>query len=1356
MSFSGHQQENRNSFHIADTDTQKMNSLVKQQLSIIRGEHNPSLLRHEVLADLLQHSAWQYPQYPALIFDNARIDYQTLNQRADLIAHHLIHQGIKPGHIVGLWLPRGIDLLVAQAGIAKAGAAWLPFDMDVPVDRIVACLDDADAMGIITAPAWQARLNTLIQPVWTDQQLLQPVNCPLYQQRASASDPAYVIYTSGSTGKPKGIVITQGSICHFLRSENAVLGVRHDDKVYQGFSVAFDMSFEEIWISYLVGATLWIAPKALVTDPKPLSRTLQEQQITVLHAVPTLLALFPQDVPNLRIINLGGEMCPEALVERWALQHHQLFNTYGPTEATVSASLAQLHAGQPVTIGTPLPNYGLLVMCDDHQLLAQGETGELCIFGPGVAQGYLGRPDLTSEKFIDNPWAIHDDEKRLYRTGDLARLDEYGQIQCLGRADDQIKIRGFRVELGEIEAALCDQQGIGTAAVILRQENGIEQLVAFVVPDNGDLGSVETKSLRSALKARLPAYMIPNRIEVIARVPRLLSGKIDRKALRQLALSTVVDRTASDEPQNPAEQVLFDILAQLFPNQPVQLQTDFFDDMGGHSLLAAVLISHLREHTAYSHLTIQHIYQARHIGNIAKLMLEQPDRPQQSSHVFEQGNQQHGLHRIYCGIAQLLVIPLLISMNILQWLAPFFTYHYLTGGPNDSIARAIAASLGVYVFSIVLSFSISISAKRLLTTGLKAGSYPLWGINYFRWWLADRLTDISPLYLLSGSTLNNLYLRCLGARIGHDVSIGSVHVRMPALLWIEDGVSIGSHVNLENAKIEHGRLVLGSIHLQQESYIGSYSVVEENCTLQPYAHLQAQSALSYGSTIPAHEIWDGAPARKTGLFDPGLQAARPALSKGRAYAEYVYYALSALVISCIFFIPIFPSFIVVDWLDVMLFQTVGVPQTPVVTALYYFLLAIPASALMIVVTALISSVVRKLMLPDLQEGIYAIHGSTYYRKWFATQILETSLATLRGLFATVYAPSWFRLLGARVGKNAEISTATGVVPELLHLGDESFIADAVMLGDEEICGGWMTLKRTHIGHRSFVGNSAYIADGTHVPDGVLIGVQSKAPDNDRMQCGDTWFGSPSLRLPAREITTCFAEHLTFKPSLHRRLMRGVIEGLRIVLPLALAIGMGYMIVLEVIGITVADGWWAGFAMLALAGMLYGIGCFLIVTTMKWLLIGRYQPASVPMWTMFVWLSEGITSLYEAVAVPNFLNYLRGTPLLPFLLRLLGSKIGKEVYLDTTDITEFDCVSIGDRAELNSFSGPQTHLFEDRVMKIGHVHIGNDVTMNTRSIVLYNAEVGNYAVLGPLTLVMKGEKIPAKSAWIGSPSVPWDY
>ncbi|MCH7380252.1 MULTISPECIES: delta-poly-L-ornithine synthetase PosA [Acinetobacter] len=1331
-----------------------MNQCVMSAKNIIRGKHHPEFLQHEVLADIFIETAQTFPEKVALIEAERTLSYGELYQQALLMAQHLTLEGIKAGDIVGLWLPRGIELLKSQLAICLSGAAWLPFDMDTPADRIAVCLEDATAVGMITSDEWYEHLQEVPQTKWTNTELQRPLHETVELAKTSPEQPAYIIYTSGSTGKPKGIVITQKNICHFLRSENSILGIQEQDKVYQGFSVAFDMSFEEIWLSYLVGASLWIAPKSLVSDPERLCQTLKQQQITVLHAVPTLLALFPEDVPNLRIINLGGEMCPDSLVERWALPHHQMFNTYGPTETTVTASLELLQRGKPVTIGKPLPNYGMLVINAERELLAQGETGELCIFGPSVAPGYLGRPDLTTDKFIENPWANNEDEISLYRTGDLAKIDEFGQVHCLGRADDQVKIRGFRVELGEIEAALCDLDGIGTAAVILRAEDGIDQLIAFIAPELEAKQSIEIKQLRHHLSQRLPPYMVPNRFEIIEEVPRLLSGKIDRKALKARPLTSVIDRSESDQPQNEAEQILFEILGRLFPNIPMKLDSDFFDDLGGHSLLAAVLISNLREHPQYSHLTIQSLYQARKVGAIAALMLEQPE-PSLFDRQIGQDNPRNQAYKWLCGIAQAVTIPVLISINILQWLAPFFTYHYFTGGTRDSIPYAIALSLLVYISVIIASFAVSITVKRLLMLGVGAGRYPLWGMTYFRWWLADRITSISPVYLLSGSTLLNLYLKALGAKIGHDVTISSVHIRMPSLLQIEDGVSIGSNVNLENAKVEHGHLVLGSIQLKKDSYVGSYAVLEENTVLEPQAHVNALTSIEYGTTVPAGEIWEGTPAKKIGHIDElESLAARPKLSLVRKFSEYGYYSVSALIIACLFFIPIFPSFLLVDWLDVNVFNID--PNNHIQTALYYFILAIPASAMMMVITALISSAIRKIVLPRLETGTYAIHGGTYYRKWFAAQILETSLQTLHGLFATIYAPTWFRMLGAKVGKNTEISTATGVIPEMLTLGEESFIADAVMLGDEEIKGGWMSLKSTQIGNRSFVGNSAYIADGTVLPDNVLIGVQSKTPDNREMYSGQTWFGSPPLLLPAREAAAQYPDHLTFKPSIKRRFMRSLIEGLRIVLPTALAIGVGYMIVLEVIDVINDYSIAMGLLALTMAGLLYGVGCFVIVTVLKWALIGRYQPRSAPMWTMFVWLTEGITSLYESVAIPNFLNYLRGTPMLPFFLRLLGVGIGKDVYLDTADITEFDCVKIGDRAEFNSFSGPQTHLFEDRIMKIGQVNIGSDVVVNSRSIILYNANVADHAVLGPLTLVMKGENIPAKSAWIGSPAVPWKH
>ncbi|MFJ2986747.1 Pls/PosA family non-ribosomal peptide synthetase [Collimonas sp. NPDC087041] len=1322
---------------------------------ILHGPAQPELIRDEVLADLLEATAARTPEQIALVFGEQQVTYQELNKRADLVASHLIEAGVRPGQIVGLWLPRGIDLLVMQAGIAKAGAAWLPLDADTPVERIAVCLEDANAPGIVSCDAFSPRLGKLSCNIWTAEKLLAPSAAPLQRrQGVQRSHPAYVIYTSGSTGKPKGIEINQGAICHFLRSENAVLGITAGDRVYQGFSVAFDMSFEEIWISYLVGATLWIAPKELASDPEALPQALAANGVTVLHAVPTLLALFNQDVPSLRIINLGGEMCPEALVSRWAGPSRQIFNTYGPTEATVSASLAELHANEPVTIGRPLPNYGLLVINPSLEngltLLPRGEVGELCITGPGVAAGYLGRPDLTAEKFLDNPWSSTEHDRRLYRTGDLARIEADGRVQCLGRTDDQVKIRGFRVELGEIEEVLARQPGVGTVAVVLRQEDGIDQLIAFIVPESG--AEVSPAKLRTALGESLQPYMVPGFFEPMSEMPRLTSGKIDRKALkaRPLAVAAATDTADSDIPETPAEIALFAALNKLFPGQPIHRSADFFNDLGGHSLFAAKLASALRTNPDFAHVTVRDIYMNRTVGNIAKVLAETPSA---SIAVDTSWSAPSDVKRWLCGAAQAAAVPWLVAMRMMQWLAPFFTYHFFTGDPGDSIPLAILVSVGAFLVATLLEFGIAIAAKWLIAGRLKPGRYPLWGVVYYRWWLTDRLIEAAPAYLLSGSSLNTWWLRALGARIGSEVVIGSMTLRAHDLLTVEDGCSIGNAVNLENARIEHGELILGPITLERESCIGSYVVMEGNTRVGTYGHLEGQSALSDGQSVPAHRIWTGSPARDAGAFDQASKPARPPVTRRRQLGESAFFLFGALLITTLFFMPVFPSFILIDWLD----DTDRYPwlqsnQLPFQLA-KYFVLAFPATAVLIICTALLSAGIRWTLLPRMRAGSWPVRSNVYCSKWLVNQIQESSLAILHGVYATVYAPLWYRLLGAKIGKHAEISTALGVVPDMLTLGDDTFIADAVLLGDEQIDGGWMTMKPTIISRRSFVGNGAYVPDGSILPENVLIGVHSRTPDNHRMQPGDTWLGSPPINLPAREETTGFPEHLTFRPSRRRRLGRALVEGFRIVSPHAIVIAVGYTVVLNLMPLAGAGQWGEVISLLTTAGLMYGIGSFIFIAALKWLLIGRYKKCSTPMWTRFVWLSEGVTNLYEGIAIPNFMNYLRGTPWLPLAFNLLGCRIGRGVYMNTTDITEFDCVHVGDYSELNAQACPQTHLFEDRVMKIDHVNIGSRVYMGPRSFVLYGASVGDNAKLGALTLVMKGESIPPGSNWRGCPAAP---
>ncbi|MDL2357981.1 MAG: amino acid adenylation domain-containing protein [Pseudomonadota bacterium] len=1344
-----------------------MNDLAPTALSplhtnpdILYGPADPTLLKEEILADLLEASAARHPDQLALVYQERELSYAELDRLAGLAASRLIAAGVGAGAIVGLWMPRGIELLVMQAAIAKTGAAWLPVDQDTPVERLQVCLDDAAAIGVLTDESMAPQLDGVARPVWTPQALLEPFGAGEIVHRrgpVSPDAPAYVIYTSGSTGKPKGILITQRSICHFLRSENAVLGIRADDRVYQGFSVAFDMSFEEIWIAYLVGATLWIGPKEISGDPETLPRMLAANAVTVLHAVPTLLALFSEEVDSLRLINLGGEMCPESLVERWSRPGREMFNTYGPTEATVSASLARLHAGRPITIGTPLPNYGLLVIGTEGPpgplaLLPRGATGELCITGPGLAAGYLGRPDLTDEKFLPNPWAQGAHDARLYRTGDLARIDADGEVQCLGRTDDQVKIRGFRVELGEIETVLAQQAGVGTVAVLLRKDDGIDQLVAYVVPAAGvdAAASLSGTALRHALVAHLPPYMVPGRYELLALMPRLTSGKIDRKALKALPLAAAPAGAAgeSDLPETAAERALFGALAKLFPGQPILREADFFSDLGGHSFFAARLASALRADPAFAHVTVRDIYHHRKLGLIAAALADAPA----AGAAQADWTAPSALQRWRCGVAQAAAVPFLVTLRMAQWLAPFFTYHFLTGSPGDSVVRAIAASIGVFLLATIMEFVVAIAGKWLIAGRLKAGSYPLWGLTYYRWWLADRLVESAPIYLLGGSSLYNGWLRLLGAKVGREVIIGSMTLRAPDLLSIGNGVSIGNAVNFENARVERGRLLLGQIRLADDACVASYAVLEGNTSVGQAGHLEGQAALADGETVPAGRVWGGSPARELGAFVADVPA-RPAVGRARLAGEALFFVFGMLLIATLFFMPVFPSFVLIDWFDERELMPWLQGDNVTVQLARYFVLAFPASAVLIVLTALVSAGIRWGAMPRLTPGRSAVHSNTYCQKWLVSHIQESSLNVLHGIYATVFAPFWYRLLGAKVGRDAEISTALGVVPDMLTLGDETFIADAVMLGDEQIDGGWMTMQPTVISHRSFVGNGSYIPDGTILPERVLVGVHTHAPENGRMKSGDTWLGSPPIHLPAREEVSGYPESLTYRPSPLRRLGRTLVEGFRIVAPHAVVIAVGYTVVLDVVPIAGAGRWSEVVADLALAGLIYGVGNYLFVMAFKWLLLGRYRKRAAPMWTPFVWLSEGVTNMYEGIAVPNFMRYLRGTPWLPLAFNLLGAKIGRGVYLDTTDITEFDCVTIGDYSELNAFACPQTHLFEDRVMKIDHVEIGRKVYLGPRSAVLYSAKVGDNARLGALTLVMKGEHIPAGSSWAGCPAAP---
>ena len=1314
------------------------------------GERRREFLRDETLAEIFEATVSQRTDKVGIIEGDRILTYGAVNAEADRMAAGLVHLGAGPGAVIGLYMARGADLLIAQIAIAKTGAAWLPFDAETPSSRIAVCLQDAGAIGVLTSQTMAERLQAAPCPVWinTDRQVRVSAGqrAPAARQRGlTPAHPAYLIYTSGSTGTPKGIVVSHRNICHYLRASNAVYGIRAVDRVFQSCSVAFDLSMEEIWVPYLVGATLWVATTGVLGDAEALPATLRGAGITVLDTVPTLLAMIGDDVPTLRIVILGGEACPPALVERFAKPGRKVFNSYGPTEATVVATIAELVAGEHVNIGQPIPNYTAYVADETMVLVGQDVQGELLIGGPGVTLGYLKRNDLTAQKFIANPFSANHSDPILYRTGDSVSVGADGAIAFHGRIDDQVKIRGFRVELGEIEQALTDHPAVKAAAVTLRSIAGIDQLVAHLV-----MGSPDIPVLREALKERLPAYMVPARFEVLDELPRLISGKVDRKALVALPLTTALETvvTNAEPAADGLEAALLVAAAEIFPGQPISPSSDFFNDLGGHSLLAAQWVSKVRQIPAHASIMLKDVYSGRNLRGIANLLRTRiaDDGPAEAPRPpFTPPSLQR---RFWCGLAQAATMPFLLTLQAAPWLGIFITYALMTTG-NDPWYVEIAKVLAVYMAITLAMYVIMPAAKWAIMGGrTKPGRYPLWGQYYYRVWLTHHLMTLVHLKWMQSTPVLRFYLRLLGAKVGREAIISEIDAGAIDLLTIGDHASIGGKVVIANARVEGSDFIIGPVSIGADVSIGNSCVIENDVTIGVGAELADLTAVRAGLTIPAWEAWAGSPAIKIRDLNAADLPAPAAASSTRRFAQTLVYAVLLVVLPPIALIPIVPAFHLIESLD-----TIVSPMFGDINYLWYMpLLAIPAAMLMILFTVLFIAAIRWTVLPRVRPGRYSIHSWFAMRKWVVGLATEVMLDTLSSLFATVYMRSWYRLMGAKIGKGSEISTNLSARHDLIDIGEGNFVADDVQLGDEDVRRGWMTLDTVKTGSRVFIGNEAVVPQGTIIESGALIGVKSRIPDSGHVSAGETWFGSPAMQLPVRQTFAANAA-LTFEPPRLMKIWRAVFEAFNISLPTALFIWFA-SIGMDVLNAPVSEGQWGYAAFLAVViSVVIAFAQFAVTIAAKWISMGVYKPTIKPMWSWWALRTEAVAVMYWGMAGKALLEQLRGTPFLPWCLRLYGVKIGKGVYMDSTDITEFDCVTIGDFAVINNTACLQTHLYEDRMMKVGRIKVGTGVTVGSGSTVLYDTVLGDHAELGPLTLVMKGESLPANSAWVGSPAQP---
>ena len=1311
-------------------------------LPAISPQWDPSLLKDELLSDLFAVSAARFASRSALEFSGEVIAYAELERRANRFADALRAKGIGVGCFVGLWMQRSADLHVALLGILKSGAAYLPFDADAPVDRIADCLADCQAKAIVVDAVNGAKPGDLPAPrldfVHTLAEGKAETAPDIRAEGKGPLDPAYVIYTSGSTGKPKGVVISHRNICHFLRSANLVYGLSETDVMFQGASVAFDLSLEEIFLPYMVGAKLWVASRQTMQDTENLGRILTAAGVTVIDTVPTLLSMLPSDVPSLRVIILGGEACPPALAERWCRPGRRLFNSYGPTESTVVATAAEVFPGQPVTIGRPIPNYTCYIVDENLQPVEPGVEGELLIGGPSVAEGYLNRPELTAQKFIANPFLSDRCDPLLYRSGDAVSLDEQGNIAFHGRIDDQVKIRGYRVELGEIEARLAALPGISHAAVVMRQDGGTDRLVAFLTGS-----AIQGRAyFREALKADLPCYMIPSHYEAVAELPRLASGKVDRKSLQKAPLSAV-EVEEQEDPASETEALLLAAAKTVFPGQSLPFDADFFTDLGGHSLLAARFVSAVRQTPSVAGLTLQDVYNQRSLRAMAALLVERGVSVERDLSFTPPPF----LRRFLCGLAQAAVLPLILALVTAPWLGVFVAYQ-LFSGEEQNFFDELVALLATYGVINVGTFIVAIIGKWLAIGQTKPGRYPLWGVYYFRWWLSQRFISMVHVKWLQGTPLIRVYLRALGARIADDVILGDFEAGAIDLISIGYGSSLGAKLLLSNAEVVGNELVIGTIDIGADVIMGSSCVVSGDVVVGEGTQLGDLTSLPIGCQTGTWERWDGTPGRKVGDVDPASLPQAPYAGKAKRTLQGFIYLAMLLILPPVSLIPILPAFYFIDTFGDQLADSWGIDPLVMLP-----LTAWPAAIALIAITVLLIAAVRWTVLPRVKAGHYSVHSWFYLRKWFVALATELTLETLSSLYATIYMRAWYRLMGAKIGKDSEISTNLAGRYDLTEIGEKCFIADEVVLGDEEIYRGWMILEPVKTGDRVFVGNDAVVPPGTSIPSGTLIGIKSRPPGHGvEMAEGDIWFGSPPMKLPVRQRFDDVGSNWTYAPPRWRKYARALFETFSVSLPTMLFIVFG-TIAVDYLAPSILAHDYLGVIPRFMACSVV-ISCSLVASAIavKWMTMGVYRPTVKPMWSWWALRTEAVAVMYWGMAGKVLLDHLRGTPMLPWVLMLFGSKFGKGVFMDTTDITEFDCIDVGDFCVINSLSALQTHLYEDRVMKVGRVVLGTGVTVGSGSTVLYDTHCGDFSRVGPLTIIMKGEEIPASSEWSGAPAV----
>jgi non-ribosomal peptide synthetase-like protein len=1299
------------------------------------------------------------------------LTYAELDARANQLARFLVRRGVRPGDRVGLLSDEAVDGYIGMLAVLKAHAAYVPLDAAFPADRLAFIAADAGLRLVLTRSRLAGCLDSLAGGCGlmcvdqaADLVAAEPA-ARLDPGEVAAADDAlcYVVYTSGTTGQPKGVAITHASICNFVNVAAEVYGITAGDRVYQGMTIAFDFSVEEIWVPWASGATLVPKPGGTSLLGQDLDAFLRARRITALCCVPTLLATLEDDHPELRFLLVSGESCPQNLVVRWYRPGRRFLNVYGPTEATVTATWTLLHPDRPVTIGVPLPTYSVLILDPEaDRALAPGEMGEIAIAGIGLARGYLNRPDLTGRVFIADFLSIPDNPAgRIYRTGDLGRISPDGEIEHHGRIDTQVKIRGYRVELTEIESVLLSIEGIAQAAVdVYHPEPDVTELVAYYSPGR-DAAAPDAGRIHACLRGRLPSYMVPAYLEELAALPVLPSGKTDRKSLpapsgeRRLAGSG-----GYAAPADGTERDLAGLLAGILRVQRIPADSHFFDDLGADSLLIARFTAAIRARGDLPAASIKDVYLHPTIRRLAAAICgagpatpagPAPGSADRPARTTGGGTAPAGTSGyLLCGVLQLLVF-LAGAWLASVWLNAGLGWVTAGHGMLEAYARAVIVGGG----GLLAAGMLPVAAKWVLIGRWKRQRIRVWGPAYIRFWVVKTLVAANPMARLCvGTPLYGLYLRALGARIGRGAVIFTTHVPVCTdLLSIGPGAVIRKDCYLNGYQARSGVIQTGAVTVGAGAFIGEQTVLDIDTVLGDRAQLGHTSALHAGQVVPAGQVWHGSPAQPAD-DGCGYQAVPPArcgtlrraaTSSGRLLiALAVTGPLGAVAAALLLYRPEMLTRLlsgagpVTGWM----FER----DAAEISAVAFFGLIL--AGLLFVTT------IPRLIAAALQPGkTYPLYGIHYGLQRAVSRLTNVTFFTF--MFGDSSAVvHYLRALGYKLAPVEQTGSNFGMevkheVPTLAAVGTGTMVSDGLSILNAEFSATSFRVMPAVIGRRNFLGNGVAYPAGGRTGDDCLIATKAMVPITGPVREGTGLLGSPCFEIPRTVRRDHRFDHLATGPERQRRLAaknryNAATIGWYLLARWAYLFGL----VLTALLTAGSDGQSSilGTTALLTADVAFTIGYWVLVDRAV-TRFRRLRPQYCSIYQPAFWRHER----FWKVPATAYIHMFNGTPGKNLIWRLLGVRIGRRVFDDGCHIVERSLVSVGSDCTLNAATTVQGHSLEDGTFKSGHITIGAGCTLGTGALVHYGVSMGDGAILDTDSFLMKGERVPPHARWRGNPA-----